>query len=83
VQIIPESTMATEGISSSTPVSAPPRANANNRAQEVRAEQQRVQDEQAQREAQARQAAEREARQREPVVNTQGQTTGRLLNVQA
>ncbi|QKO21924.1 hypothetical protein [Rhodoferax sp. BAB1] len=75
--------MATEGISSSTPVSAPPRANTANRAQEFRAEQQRVQNEQAQRESQASQAAEREARQREPVVNTQGQTTGRLVNEKA
>ena len=75
--------MATEGISSSSPVSAPPRANATNRAQEFRAEQQRVQNEQTQREAQATQAAEREARQREPVVNTQGQTTGRIVNERA
>jgi len=78
--------MATEGISSSTPVSPPPRANASNRAQEFRAEQQRVQNEQSQREAQAAQAAqaaEREARQREPVVNTQGQTTGRIVNERA
>lgn len=72
--------MATEGISSSTPVSPPPRANASNRAQEFRAEQERVQNEQSQRESQA---AEREARQREPVVNTQGQTTGRILNERA
>jgi hypothetical protein len=72
--------MATEGISSSTPVSPPPRAN---RAQEFRAEQERVQNEQSQRESQAAQAAEREARQREPVVNTQGQTTGRIVNERA
>jgi len=75
--------MATEGISSSIPVASPPRANTANRAQEFRAEQQRVQNEQAQRESQATQAAEREARQREPVVNTQGQTTGRLVNERA
>jgi hypothetical protein len=75
--------MATEGISSSTPVSTPARSSAPNRAQEFRAEQQRVQNEQAQRESQATQAAEREARQREPVVNTQGQTTGRLVNERA
>ena len=75
--------MATEGISSSTPVSPPPRANATNRAQEFRAEQERVQNEQSQRESQAAQAAEREARQREPVVNTQGQTTGRIVNERA
>ena len=75
--------MATEGISSSTPAAPPPRSNASNRIQEQRAEQQRVQNEQAQREAQAAQAAERQARQREPVVNTQGQTTGRLLNERA
>lgn len=75
--------MATEGISSSTSVSPPPRTNASNRAQEFRAEQQRVRNEQAQRESQATQAAEREARQREPVVNTQGQTTGRIVNERA
>jgi len=75
--------MATEGISSSTTVSAPPRANTANRAQEFRAEQQRVQEQQSQREAQQAQAAAREARQREPVVNTQGQTTGRLVNEKA
>jgi hypothetical protein len=75
--------MATEGISSSTPVSPSPRNNATNRAQEFRAEQQRVQNEQTQRESQAAQAAEREARQREPVVNTQGQTTGRIVNERA
>jgi hypothetical protein len=78
----PETRMATEGISSSTRT-APPPSSANNRIQEQRAEQQRVQNEQAQREAQAAQAAERQARQREPVVNTQGQTTGRLLNERA
>ncbi|MEK9952541.1 MAG: hypothetical protein VW687_10335 [Curvibacter sp.] len=72
--------MATEGISSSPSVSPPPRNNAASRAQEFRAEQQRVQNEQAQREAQA---AERQARQREPVVNTQGQTTGRIVNERA
>lgn len=75
--------MATEGISSRPPVPATPRANAGNRAQEQRAEAQRVQNEQTQREAQAAEAAQRQARQREPVVNTQGQATGRLLNVQA
>lgn len=75
--------MATEGISNSNPVSTPARTNAANRSQELRAEQQRVQNEQAQREAQAAQAAERQARQREPVVNTQGQTTGRLVNEKA
>lgn len=70
--------MATEGISSSTPISAPPRPSAadTRRADEARAEQERVQQEQAQNEA--RQA--QEARQREPVVNTQGQTTGRIVN---
>lgn len=75
--------MATAGISSSTPASAPPRPNAANRAQEFRAEQQRVQDEQTQREAQQAQAAAEQARQREPVLNTQGQTTGRLVNEKA
>jgi len=78
--------MATEGISSSNTVSAPPRrpsAAEVNRAQEFRAEQQRVQEQQSQREAQQAQAAAREARQREPVVNTQGQTTGRLVNEKA
>lgn len=71
--------MATEGISSSTPVSTPSRPSAaeRNRAQDARAEQDRVQQqEQSQRAAQ-------EARQREPVVNTQGQTTGRVLNERA
>ncbi|MCA3237268.1 MAG: hypothetical protein ACK5RC_10040 [Curvibacter sp.] len=75
--------MATEGISTLNRPAPPSRTDANNRIQEQRAEQQRVQKEQAQREAQAAQAAERQARQREPVVNTQGQTTGRLLNERA
>ncbi len=75
--------MATEGISNSNPVSTPARTNAANRAQEFRAEQQRVQEQQSQREAQQAQAAAREARQREPVVNPQGQTTGRILNERA
>jgi hypothetical protein len=68
--------MATEGISSSTPISAPPRPSAaeRNRAEDVRAEQERVQQD----EAAAQQA--QQARQREPVVNTQGQTTGRIVN---
>ena len=73
--------MATEGISSNTTVSAPPRPNAANtrRADEARVERQRVQQEQSQNET--RQA--QEARQREPVVNTQGQTTGRIVNTTA
>ena len=73
--------MATEGISSSTPVSAPPRPSAadNRRVEEARVERERVQQEQTQNEA--RQA--QEARQREPVVNTQGQTTGRIVNTTA
>jgi len=69
-----------EVTASTSSVSAPPkpRAAERNRAQEFRAEQERVQQEQAQRQAQ-----EARQRQREPVVNTQGQTTGRLVNEKA
>ncbi len=70
--------MATEGISSSTPVAPPPRNNAperNNRAQEYRAEQAQLQ--------QRAQRQEESNRPKEPVVNTQGQTTGRIVNEKA
>ena len=69
-------------VTSSTAVSAPPKARTQertqaverNRAEEFRAEQERLQ-----------QRAQREeaGRKPEPVVNTQGQATGRLLNVKA
>lgn len=62
--------------SATTPVSAPPKPREPqvNRAQEFRAEQERLQ-----------QAAQRQeaSNKPEPVVNTQGQTTGRLVNEKA
>lgn len=61
---------------STSSVSAPPkpRTPERNRAQEYRAEQEQLQ-QRAQR--------QEENRKKEPVVNTQGQTTGRIVNVKA
>lgn len=62
--------------SSTSSVSRPPqpRASERNRAQEYRAEQ-----EQPQQRAQKQE----DVRKKEPVVNTQGQTTGRVVNTKA
>jgi hypothetical protein len=65
-----------EVTASTSSVSAPPkpRAPERNRAAEYRAEQEQLQ-QRAQR--------QEESRKPEPVVNTQGQTTGRIVNTRA
>ncbi len=66
-----------EVTSSTSTVSAPPkpRAPERNRAAEYRAEQEQIQ--------QRAQRQEASNKPKEPVVNTQGQTTGRLVNEKA
>lgn len=68
--------MATEISSATSSISAPPRPREPqaNRAQEYRAEQEQLQ-QRAQR--------QEESRKPDPVVNTQGQTTGRIVNERA
>lgn len=71
--------MATEISSATSSISAPPKprpaeAPQVNRAQEYRAEQEQLQ-QRAQR--------QEESRKPDPVVNTQGQTTGRIVNERA
>ncbi len=68
--------MATEISSATSSISAPPRPREPqvNRGQEYRAEQEQLQ-QRAQR--------QEESRKPDPVVNTQGQTTGRIVNERA
>lgn len=66
--------MAVTSATSTVATPPKPRAPERNRAQEYRAEQEQQQ-QRTQRQA--------ETRPKEPVVNTQGQTTGRIVNVKA